>query len=59
MTAAEMPIFTRTFDLLTWLMQVTNHFPRAHRCGFTHRLQEAAADLRERLVEASATLDHH
>jgi four helix bundle protein len=53
MTAAEMPIFTRTFDLLTWLMQVTNHFPRAHRHGFTHRLQEAAFDLRERLEEAN------
>ena len=53
MTATEMPIFTRTFDLLTWLMQVTNHFPSAHRHGFTRRLQEAAFDLRERLEEAN------
>jgi hypothetical protein len=33
MTSAqrEMPIFTRTFDLLTWLLSATNNFPRAHR----------------------------
>jgi hypothetical protein len=27
----EMVIFTRTFDFLTWLLPVTNSFPRAHR----------------------------
>jgi four helix bundle protein len=48
----EMPIFTRTFDLLEWLLRVTNHFPRAHRHSFTHRLLAAAFDLRERLEEA-------
>ena len=26
-----MVIFTRTFDLLAWLLPHTNHFPRAHR----------------------------
>ena len=25
-----MVIFTRTFDLLTWFLPATNHFPRAH-----------------------------
>jgi hypothetical protein len=29
--AEEMVIFTRTFDFLTWLLPVTNNFPRAHR----------------------------
>ena len=52
MTGPEMPIFTRTFDLLTWLFPVTNHFPRAHRHTFTRRLLDAALDLRERLEEA-------
>jgi len=29
MVKEEMPIFTRTFDLLTWdLLPMTNHFPR-------------------------------
>ena len=48
-----MPIFTRTFDLLTWLLPATNHFPRAHRHTFTRRLLDAAFDLRERLEEAN------
>jgi four helix bundle protein len=53
MTTGDMPIFTRTFDFLAWLLQVSNHFPRAHRHGFTKRLQDAAFDLRERLEEAN------
>ena len=54
MTQAEMPIFSKTFDLLTWLLPMTNHFPRAHRHTFTQRLLDAAFDLRERLEEANA-----
>jgi 23S rRNA-intervening sequence protein len=52
MVREEMPIFTRSFDLLTWLLPATNHFPRSHRHGFTQRLLDAAFDLRERLEEA-------
>jgi four helix bundle protein len=54
MAQEEMPIFTRTFDFLTWLLPVTNHFPRAQRFTVTHRLLGAAFDLRERLEEANA-----
>lgn len=50
----EMSIFTRSFDLLTWLLPATNHFPRAHRHTFTQRTLDAAFDLRERLEEANA-----
>lgn len=53
MARQEMPIFTRTFDFLTWLLPITNHFPRAHRHTFTQRLLDAAFDLRERLEEAN------
>lgn len=53
MSAPEMPIFTRTYDLLTWLVPATNHFPRAQRHTVTHRLLDAAFDLRERLEEAN------
>jgi hypothetical protein len=52
MIREEMPIFTRSFDLLTWLLPATHHFPRAHRHGFTRRLLDAAFDLREHLEEA-------
>ncbi|MEI7940708.1 MAG: diversity-generating retroelement protein Avd [Verrucomicrobiota bacterium] len=50
--APEMVIFSRTFDLLAWLLPHTNHFPRAHRHTVTQRLLDAAMDLREFLEEA-------
>lgn len=48
-----MPIFTKTFDFLTWLLPATNHFPKAHRHTFTQRLLNAAFDLREWLEDAN------
>lgn len=53
MSSAEMPIFNRTFDLLVWLLSVTNHFPRAQRHIVTQRLLNTAFDLREQLEEAN------
>ena len=53
MAQQEMVIFTRTFDLLDWLLPVSNHFPRPHRHTFTRRLLDAAFDLRERVEEAN------
>lgn len=53
MDHAEMPIFTRTFDFIAWLLPMTNHFPRAHRHTLTRRLLDAAFDLRERLEQAN------
>jgi len=50
----EMPIFTRTFDFLSWLLPVTNNFPKAHRHTFTRRLLDAAFELREQLELANA-----
>ncbi|MGB4868554.1 MAG: hypothetical protein WBP47_00830 [Candidatus Promineifilaceae bacterium] len=46
MTQAEMPIFSKTFDLFIWLLPITNHFPRAHRHTFTQRLLDAASSAR-------------
>ena len=53
MADKEMPIFTRTFDMLAWLLPATNHFPRSHRHSFTQRLLDAAFDLSEALQEAN------
>ncbi len=50
---SEMVIFSRTFDLLSWLLPASNHFPRAHRITFTKRMLDCAFDLRERLEEAN------
>jgi hypothetical protein len=52
-TRQEMPIFTRTFDLLSWLLPASNNFPRAHRHTFTRRLLDATFDLREHLEAAN------
>jgi four helix bundle protein len=53
----EMIIFTRTYDFLTWLVPMTNNFPRAQRNTFTRRLLDAAFDLQERLEEANHRRD--
>ena len=50
----EMPIFTKTSDFLKWLVPQTNHFPRSHRHTVTRRLQDAALNFLERLVEANS-----
>ena len=48
-----MVIFTRTYDLLGWLIPQTLHFPRSQRFVVTRRLQDAALDFQERIVEAN------
>jgi hypothetical protein len=53
MSQDAMPIFTKTYDFLSWLLPVTNHFPRTHRHTFTRRLLDAAFDLREHLESAN------
>lgn len=49
----EMPLFTRTFDFLAWLMPMTNHFPRSQRFLVTKRLLDAALDFQEAIVQAN------
>ncbi len=48
------PIFTKTFDFLTWLLAATNHFPRSQRFAVTKRLLDAALDFQELLIDANA-----
>jgi len=50
---ATTPIFTKTFDFVTWLLAVTNHFPRSQRFVVTKRLLDAALDFQETLVDAN------
>lgn len=49
----EMVIFTRAYDFLTWLLPVTENFPRAQRFVVTQHLQNAALRFQETLVEAN------
>ena len=48
----QSPIFTRTYDLLLWLIPLTTKFPRAHRFVLAARVQETALRFQERLIEA-------
>ena len=49
----EMVIFVRAFDFISWLIPRTMQFPRSQRFVVTKRLQDAALDFHERLVEVN------
>ncbi len=48
------PLFARTFDFLSWLLPRTESFPRPQRLVVTQRLQSAALDFQELIVDAEA-----
>lgn len=48
----ESPIFSRSYDLLRWLIPLTCKFPRAHRFVLAARLQGTAFRFQERLIAA-------
>ncbi len=50
----EMVIFTRTYDFLSWLLPLTEKFPRSQRFIVTQRLNDAALDFQELIVEANS-----
>jgi hypothetical protein len=53
----ESPIFSRTYDLLCWLIPVTIKFPRQQRFVLAERVQQTGLDLHERLIEAAYSDD--
>lgn len=48
----ESPIFSRTYDLLLWLLPQAIKFPRAYRFTLAERVQRHALDLQETLIAA-------
>ena len=50
-------IFTKTYDLLTWLMSITEGFPKSQRFVLAKRLQDAALDFYELIVRARRVPD--
>lgn len=48
----ESPIFTRTYDLLQWLLHATENFPRSQRFVMAQRIQQTVFDLQEALLTA-------
>jgi len=49
----ESPIFVRTHDLLLWLIPQTLKFPREQRFVLARRVQDAALDFQELILEAA------
>ena len=49
----ESPIFTKSFDLLAWLLPATLKFPREHRFVLAQRAQNAAFNFYEAITAAS------
>ena len=48
----ESPIFTRSYELLQWLIPVTVKFPRQQRFVLAAVIQKTALELHEKLIEA-------
>ena len=57
MSVSEMVIFTRTYDLLHWLLPKSAKFPKLYRSTVTQRLMDAALNLQESLLEAELYRD--
>lgn len=49
----ESPIFTRTYDLLRWLIPATVKFPRQQRFVLAAAIQQAALGFQEKIIEAA------
>ena len=47
-------IFTRTYDFVTWILPMTEKFPKSQRFVVTQRLQNAVLNFQESLIEANA-----
>jgi hypothetical protein len=50
---SQSPIFTKTYDLLLWLIPRTTTFPREQRFVLARHLQEVALHFQECLIEAA------
>ncbi len=48
----ESPIYSRTYDLLLWLLPQATKFPRAHRFGLGERVARRALDFQETILSA-------
>lgn len=48
----ESPIFSKTYDLLLWLIPATTKFPREQRFVLARAVQETALHFQEDLIDA-------
>lgn len=50
---SQSPIFSKTYDLLAWLIPLTIKFPRQHRFVMAAAVQHEALRFQELLIEAA------
>lgn len=55
----QMVIFTRSYDFISWLLPLAENFPKSQRFVVTARLQGAALNFQERIIEANACREKH
>lgn len=55
--SSEMVIFTRTYDLLRWLLPKSERLPKLYRSTVTQRLMDAVLDFQEATLLAQAHTD--
>ncbi len=48
----ESPIFTKTYDLLLWLIPATQKFPKDQRFVLAKRIQDKAFEFQEEIIAA-------
>lgn len=48
----EMIVFTRTFDLLLWLLPKSERFPKSYRYTVTQRMMDSVLNFQETLYDA-------
>ncbi len=53
----ESPIYSKTYDLLVWLLPAATRFPRAHRFGLGENVTHKALSLQETLIAAGMHRD--
>jgi four helix bundle protein len=49
---SEYPIYPKTYDLVRWLIERTQSFPKSQRFVMAKRVQDTALDFYELLIEA-------
>jgi hypothetical protein len=53
----QSPIFSKTYDLLRWLIPATTKFPRQHRFVLAAVVQQTALRFQEQIIEAARAAD--
>ncbi|MDH7487097.1 MAG: diversity-generating retroelement protein Avd [Anaerolineae bacterium] len=53
MQARQSPIFTKTYDLLKWLLPHLDKYPKSQRFRLAKRIEDAAFDFHSLLIQAT------